>query len=149
MREPGKYFTWAELTQSRTASLYGISNKPTPEDALALVALVANVLDPLREFLGRPLELTSAYRSPELNARIGGSRTSQHMKGEAVDAKTRGMDAAALARAVLTSGVPFDQLIWYAPSRGGHIHVSYKANGVNRGQILHAADGGGFTSKRP
>jgi len=148
--EIGEFFTWAELTRSITASRYGIPNELTARAALALVDLVEDVLDPLRRHLGRAIAVTSGYRSPTLNAHpaVGGSRTSQHVKGEAVDIRVRGMDAASLAREVIASGVAFDQLIWYALERGGHVHISYR-KGDNRGQVLHARSGGGFIPLKP
>lgn len=149
MCEPGEYFTWDELTRSLTASRYGIPNTPTPDAALAIIDLVEYVLDPLRRALKRPVAVTSGYRSPELNKRIGGSRTSQHVRGEAVDIRVRGYDARQLARFILDSGLPYDQLIWYAPSRGGHVHISYRKRGPNRREVRHAASGGGYPLQNP
>ena len=83
-----KYFTIEELTASATAKRKGISNKPTADIVAALERLVENVLDPLREAWGAPIIVTSGYRSPKLNAAVGGARGSQHTYGQAADIRT-------------------------------------------------------------
>lgn len=141
--EPGEYFTWRELT---TTSQVG-DNTPTPSARKRLRDLVQSVLDPFRRHVGVPVRITSGYRSPAINAAIGGSNTSQHMRGEAVDLTIAGRSSREIARAVLASGVPYDQLIWYTDSP--HVHVSYRA-GSNRGQVLSASrEGGTYYSEDP
>ncbi len=140
----GRFFSWAEMTASSAAARLGLSNQPTPDAQDAMAALVGDVLDPLRHGLGRPVRVTSGYRSPEVNAAVHGSATSQHMSGEAADIKVDGLSAQALAAAVVRLGVPFDQLIWYDEDRGGHVHVSYTTKRANRRQVLHAPSGGGY-----
>lgn len=107
----GKYFTLAEFTTSQTATRKGIRNVPTEKQIAAIKALCANVLDPLRETLGRPIIVTSGYRSPALNRAIGGSATSQHCKGEAADIIVPGLSVDGVVAAIRASGLPFDQLI--------------------------------------
>jgi len=133
-----KYFTIEELTASATAKRKGISNKPTADIVAALERLVENVLDPLREAWGAPIIVTSGYRSPKLNAAVGGARGSQHTYGQAADIRTvsdRPEDNRRLRDLLVSLNLPFDQLIdefscdW--------LHVSYRASG-NRGQILSA-----------
>ena len=80
-----KYFTLKELTRSTTATAKGIDNTPTPEVEKNLTLLVENVLDPLREIYGKPITVNSGYRCPELNKAVGGSKTSDHVKGFAAD----------------------------------------------------------------
>ena len=63
----------------------GIDNTPTPDATANLGELVDAVLDPLREKYGRPIHVSSGYRCPRLNRAVGGSATSQHVKGEAAD----------------------------------------------------------------
>jgi zinc D-Ala-D-Ala carboxypeptidase len=136
---PGQYFSWSELTRTST----GRPNDPTPAQRDRLRVLVTTVLDPLRVHLGRPVRVTSGYRTPDVNAIIGGSRTSAHMKGEAADIKVGGMDARALVQALLLLDPEFDQIIGYAPERGGHVHVGIAAR--PRWQVLWAPAGGGYT----
>ena len=140
----GRFFSWAELTGSSAARRLGIDNTPPPEAQANLQALVADVLDPLRARLGRPIRVTSGYRSPEVNRAIHGAEHSQHLRGEAVDIKADGMVAEELARAIVRSGLPYDQVIWYAPKRGGHVHLSYTRARANRREGLHAPDHGGY-----
>ena len=80
-----KYFTIQELTRSTTAQLRGIDNTPSQQVIENLVALVDNVLDPLREAWGAPLRVNSGYRCRELNKAVGGVPASQHMLGQAAD----------------------------------------------------------------
>lgn len=140
--KPGLHFAWWELLDSAEAKKLGIANEPTPEHEIALVALTANSLDLTRIAAGRPVRVTSGYRSPALNAALpNASKTSQHMLGEAADIKVAGMTGLDLATLIATRGIAFDQLIWYAPERGGHVHISYTAKRRNRQQTLHAPAG--------
>lgn len=137
--KPGTYFTWKELTTTST----GLENVPTSEHRVNLKMLCCNLLDPLREHIGRPLYITSAYRSKAVNAAVGGSTRSFHMKGLAADCKSKTLDCHALVRAVIEADLDFDQCIAYAPERGGHMHIQMKL-GRNRRQVLWAPKGGGY-----
>ena len=145
----GYFFSWAEMTASSAAARLGIDNTPPAEAQGAMALLVANVLDPLRAGLGRPVRVTSGYRAPAVNRAVSGSPTSQHMLGEAADIKVQGVAAEDLAAAIVALGVPFDQVIWYAPERGGHVHVSFTAKRANRGEALHAPAGSGYVAWVP
>lgn len=145
----GRFFSWAELTVSTAAKRLGIDNSPPAEVQPAMQRLVAVVLDPLRAALGRPVRVTSGYRAPAVNRAVNGSPTSQHMLGEAADIKVDGVSAEALATAIVQLGVPFDQVIWYAPERGGHVHVSFTDKRPNRGETLHAPASGGYPAWAP
>lgn len=132
-----KYFTIQELTISNTAQRKSIDNTPDQKAAAALTALVANVLDPLREAWGRPIVVNSGYRCPKLNRAVGGVARSQHTKGEAADIRTlsnRRWENEQLFKLIVQLKLPFDQLI----DEHGYswIHVSY-AEGRNRRQVLH------------
>lgn len=129
-----EFFTKSELTRSDTARTLKIDNTPTPEASAALDALMWNVLDPIRRMWGKPIIVNSGYRCPKLNAAIGGSATSQHMKGEAADITagdpTKNKE---LFDMIAQSAIPFDQLIDEKNYRW--IHVSYRPNG--RRSVLH------------
>lgn len=129
-----EFFTKSELTRSDTARIRRIDNTPTPEASAALDALMWNVLDPIRRMWGRPIIVNSGYRCPKLNAAVGGSATSQHMKGEAADITagdpTKNKE---LFDMIERSAIPFDQLIDEKGYRW--IHVSYRPNG--RRNVLH------------
>lgn len=129
-----EFFTKSELTRSDTARIRGIDNTPTPEASAALDALMWNVLDPIRRMWGKPIIVNSGYRCPKLNAAIGGSATSQHMKGEAADITAGDLTKnKELFDMIAQSAIPFDQLIDEKNYRW--IHVSYRPNG--RRNILH------------
>lgn len=127
----------SELTSSHTARRKGIDNTPNAAQRVALTALVANILDPLREAYGKPIVVTSGFRCPRLNRAVGGVAKSQHMKGEAADIRTlsdRPSDNKKLFDLIIKLGLPYDQCI----DEYGYnwIHVSYTSQG-NRRQVLH------------
>lgn len=133
-----KYFTLEEMTRSDVAKRKGIDNTPDLPATEALTALVEDVLDPLREMYGHPIHVTSGYRCDALNKEVGGAKTSQHLRGEAADIRTNRKGGNARLYALLERYFDYDQLIWekgddYEPS---WVHVSYKAEGGNRKQVL-------------
>jgi zinc D-Ala-D-Ala carboxypeptidase len=139
----GRYFTLREFTRTST----GLPNVPTHAAIDNLERLVDKVLDPLRASLGRPVRVTSGYRTAAINAAIGGSPTSDHVRGMAADIAVSGLTSVDVAREINRLGLPFDQLIAYAPERGGHVHVSLRPS-RNRREALFAPPGGGFLPAR-
>ena len=135
-----KNFTLAELIYSATAVKKGIDNKPTEEHYKNMVSLCKNVLQPLREKLGKPINVNSCYRCPKLNAAVGGAKTSQHCNGQAADIEINGMSNYDLA-CYIRDNFEFDQLILEFCDNlkndinSGWVHVSYKSSG-NRKQCL-------------
>lgn len=140
----GRWFRLREFLATR----HPVDNTPPPWAVDNLRRVVVTVLDPLREALGRPIRVTSGFRSDELNRLVDGAPRSQHTRGEAVDFKVDGMPSSEVATRLVRLGVPFDQVIWYDPSRGGHVHVSLRSAG-NRGEVLHAPAGGGYVAWSP
>ena len=130
-----KYFTIHELTKSATAKAKRIDNTPTEEHLENLIALVENILDPLREAWGRPIIVNSGYRCQRLNVAVGGSPTSQHMKGMAADitAGTR-YGNEQLFKLAQKLKLPYCQLI--DEKNFQWVHISYDKNNIKR-QILH------------
>ena len=131
------YFTIEELIKSSTARRKGIPNLPNGEQKENLIALVDNVLDPLRKMWGKPIIVTSGFRCAKLNRAVGGVAKSQHTKGQAADIRTienTTMENKRLFDVAMRSGLPFDQLI----DEYGYnwIHISYNTKG-NRKQVLH------------
>lgn len=143
MKPLGIYFELSEFTVSATAQRELISNVPTKRAMMSLRYLVKNLLDPLREYVGRPVRITSGYRSEQLNRLIGGSSTSQHMLGEAADIKCGDLPAELLADLIIKSGLDFGQLIWYSQSRGGHVHISCR-DPLHQREVLSAPSAGGY-----
>lgn len=129
-----KYFTLEELCRSNTAQQRKIKNVPGKQQEAALAALVNNVLDPLREKFGRPIIVSSGFRSTELNKAVGGAPTSQHMKGEAADIYTGTKEGNKELFNLIKNNLPFDQVI--DEKNYSWIHVSYRADGKNRHQTL-------------
>ena len=134
-----KYFTISELIYS-SDYWKRIWNKTTPEVEQNLTALVDNILDPLRLFYGKPININSGYRCPELNKKVGGVWNSQHLTGEAADITTGSkVENRKLAKMIVDMKLPFCQLIDEADY--AWVHVSHKRNGPNRGQILRMKNG--------
>ena len=137
-----KNFSLAEAIKSNTAIKYGIDNNPTEEHLENLKAIAEDVFQPVREHFGKPIYVSSGYRSEALNERIGGSKTSQHSKGQALDldAQTYGGLTNADLFNYISEHITFDQLIWEFGNEDepDWVHVSYIRNGNNRGQKLAA-----------
>jgi len=135
-----KNFTLKELCVTKT----GIHNEPNAEQKEALRLLAVNILQPARDALG-PIRVTSGFRNPKVNAAVGGSRTSQHTKGEAADLQCD--DNAALFNFIKT--LEFDQLIWEFGDKEqpDWVHVSFSKR--NRKEVLRAKRVGGQTKYTP
>lgn len=130
-----KHFTIGELCASTTADARGIKNTPMLQETGNLKALADNVLDPLREWYGKPIYVNSGYRCPQLNRMVGGKPTSQHLKGEAADITAGSKEENRKLFAYIRANLTFDQLI--DEKNFSWVHVSFKRNGENRKQILH------------
>lgn len=131
-----KYFTLKELTKSDSAKRSKINNTPTKQEEANLIALVENILDPLREAYGKPIIVTSGFRCERLNKLVNGSKTSQHRTGQAADIRTvedTVEENKKLFDLVQELNLPFDQLI--DEYNYDWVHVSYSPR--NRKQILH------------
>ena len=132
-----KNFTLLELTSSETAARKGIDNTPSAEVIDNLKQLFENVVQPLRDWYGKSINVSSAYRSSTLNKAIGGSATSDHCLGRAVDFTLPKEDYKKVFEHLKT--MSFDQLIWEMGNDEAPqwIHVSYRTTG-NRKQVLKA-----------
>ena len=121
-----KYFSIKELCQSKVAEKYGIDNTPSEEAKENLQNLIDEVLDPCREKYGKPITVNSGYRSKQLNAKIGGVDTSDHLTGEAADITGGSVAENRKIFRILVENGKFDQLIW---EKGGQwVHVSWRGN---------------------
>lgn len=123
-----KYFTIKELTKSSTAEAKGIDNTPTQEVERNLTALVDNVLDPLRSIYGKPITVNSGYRCPELNKAVGGSATSDHVKGFAADITAGSKEENERLFNIIKHNFHFSQLI--DEKNFSWVHVSYNSNNL-------------------
>lgn len=144
-----KNLTLAEVTKSATAIRKGISNEPTIEHLENLKAVAENIFQPLRDKFAVPIAITSGYRSADLNKAIGGSSTSQHCKGQAldIDADVYGGLTNKEIFDYIKDSLDFDQLIWEFGTKNNPawVHCSFISNG-NRRQILRAIKKNGKTS---
>ena len=135
-----KSFTLNELTKSQEATRLGIDNTPNEEHILNLKLLCENILQPIRDFYGMPLYVSSGYRSPELCEAIGSSRTSQHTRGQAADFEIFSVPNKEVADFVVKN-LEYDQCIlefWNENEpNSGWIHCSFNSAG-NRKQYLQA-----------
>lgn len=128
-------FRFAEFEASEIAARYRIINVITDWGVRDnIIALVREVLQPLRDAWGKPLVINSGYRCPKLNKAVGGVAESQHVKGEAADVACDNPQE--LARAVVRLGLDFDQMIVYPT----FVHLSHTEERVNRRQILYSHD---------
>ena len=140
MRNISEYITYGEAIKSETAIRKKIDNTPTTEATIAMVNVAEKIFEKVREHFGVPIAITSFYRSPRLNKAVGGSRTSQHVKGEALD-----MDADKYGKITnsqifnyIKDNLEYDQLIWEYGNydNPAWVHVSLKLCGANRKQII-------------
>jgi hypothetical protein len=137
-----KYFTLAELTPSGTAKRLGIKNDPTPAHLECLKGLSVNILDKVREHFGKPIWISSGYRSKALNeATPGSSATSQHCTGEAADLDQDGRGTGVTNKMVfdyIKDHLNFDQLIYEygTDANPDWVHVSWESTGKQRKQVL-------------
>ena len=135
-------FTYEELCRSDVAERRGINNRPrTKEEEKRVIenlkALCMEVLQPLRDFLGKPVVISSGYRCAELNKAVGGVKNSQHMKGEAADIHVENTEHLLKIMHFIMDETNFDQLIWERNRAGTQwVHVSYKRVGANRHQVV-------------
>lgn len=104
------HFTLEEMTFSETASRKSLDNTPT-DAVLFNLNRLAFFLEEVRELLDKPIVINSAYRSPEVNASVGGKPTSQHCLGLAADIRVPGMTPNQVVQAITNSGLSYDQVI--------------------------------------
>lgn len=127
-----KHFSLSEMTRSATALRKKIDNTPDVDAVEALQELCIHVLEPLRERFG-VLKITSGFRSPAVNALVGGSRTSQHLAGEAADIFVSSLDVAMKMYNFVRFNLEFDQMLMEMRAGRVHcLHVSYTARRENR-----------------
>lgn len=144
----------SEIIRSDSAKRKGISNMPTEEHINNFKILAEKVFEPIREHFGVPIHISSGYRSKELNDAIGGSLTSQHCTGEAIDIDMDGSNNGVTNKKVfdfIKDNLIFDQLIYEFgnDSNPDWVHVSYESTGKQRKQVLKAIKEGGKTKYVP
>lgn len=111
-------FSLAELTVTDR----NMPNVPNEAEVASLRSLAEMILQPLRDALGKPVRVNSAFRSEAVNRAVGGTATSQHRLGQAADIHVPGMTSVEVAKKIVALGLPFDQVI---EEFGSWVHVSY------------------------
>lgn len=131
-------FTLKELTKSDTATRLGLDNTPDEDTIENLKLLCEKVLQPVREHFGKPVTINSGYRSPESNAAVGGSKSSDHCKGQACDLEIEGVSNPDLAQWIMDN-LEYTQLILEFYTQGqpnsGWVHVSYDPNNLKKQEL--------------
>lgn len=135
-----KYFKMNEFLDSETAKRKKIVNMfLCAEHIDNVLALVDDILDPLREMFGKPILVNSGYRVPELNLEVGGEANSMHKVGMAVDITAINPIENMHLFNMLVSHFEFDQCIIYMRDNIiRFIHVSYRPNGDNRHHVIRS-----------
>jgi len=138
-----------EVIKSNTATRKGIDNSPTKEHLNNLRLIAIRIFQPIREHFDFPIGISSGYRSKALNKAIGGSKSSQHCFGEAldIDADIFGGVTNAEIFHFIKHNLDYDQMIWEFgnDNEPDWVHVSFKSDGKNRKEVLRATKASGKT----
>ena len=139
MKNISKYISYQEAITSQTAVRKKILNIPSPAVLLNMQLVGIRVFDVVREHFGTPLRVSSFFRSLLLNNAVGGSKTSQHVKGQAIDMQGTGKVTNKMIFDYIKENLDFDQLIWEFgdDENPAWVHVSYVSKEKNRKQILY------------
>ena len=144
-------FTLSEMVKSETALRNNLDNTPGAAEIANLKVLAEKVLQPIRDHYKKGIKVNSGFRHPNVNAAVGGSRTSDHTKGQAADIEIPGVANAELAE-YIKSNLKFTQLIleFYTPGvpDSGWVHVSYDPGNL-KCQVMTAYKKGGKTVYEP
>lgn len=144
-------FSLAEMVKSETALRHDMDNTPGEAEIANLRVLCEKVLQPVRDHYAKGVKVNSGFRSPDVNAKVGGSRTSDHCKGQAADIEIPGVANAELAQWI-TENLDFTQVIleFYTPGipDSGWVHVSYNPADLKK-QVLTATKKDGKTVYLP
>lgn len=130
-----EHISWNEGVRSRTALRRGIDNNPDIEEVKCMIETAELLFEPLRDWVGGPIRINSFYRGEELNTAIGGSKSSQHMKGQAIDIDdTYGHKTNAEMYHWIKDNLEFDQMIWeFGDDHNPNwLHVSFVEHRKNR-----------------
>ena len=140
-----KNFSLAEMIKSETALRQGLDNTPGPKEIENLRLLCEQILQPIRDAYGRGVKVNSGFRHPDVNAAVGGSRTSDHCKGQAADIEIPGVANADLAK-YIEQYFNYTQLIleFYTPGvpDSGWVHVSYDPANLKKQSLTAMRENG-------
>jgi hypothetical protein len=150
MDRVSKHISLKEAIKSRTAMKHGISNTPNEAELATMKITANNMFEPLREYHGKPIGISSFFRSPKVNSKVGGSSTSQHVRGEAIDIDADIYDNGITNAEIfhfIKDNLDFDQLIWEFGDQNnpGWVHVSHTSRRKNRNKVTIAYKSGSKT----
>ena len=138
-------FTLAEMVKSDTALRHDMDNTPGETEIESLKRLCEQVLQPIRDHFQKGVKVNSGFRHPEVNAKVGGSKTSDHCKGQAADIEIPGVPNADLAIWIMDN-LQYTQLIleFYTPGvpDSGWVHVSYDPANLKKENLTATKQGG-------
>ena len=143
-----EHISLKEGIKSHTATRLNIDNIPRELDLVNMKTIAEEVFEPLRKWVGGPIAINSFYRSPQLNSAIGGSTTSQHCIGCALDLDDNyGHKTNAEMYEYIKNNLDFDQIIWEfgTDENPNWVHVSYVSEDANRRRCLKAYKENGKT----
>ena len=141
MENISRHVSHKEGVRSNTAARKGIENTPSEEQLTKMKLVSEKVFEPLRKWVGGPIKINSFFRCYKLNKAIGGSKTSQHMSGQAMDIDdTFGHKTNAEMFNYIKDNLDFDQMIWEFgdDDNPDWVHISYVSPDENRGRCLKA-----------
>ena len=142
------HVSYKEATFSQTALRRDLDNNPSEEQLKCMQEVAKAVFEPLRKWVGGPIKINSFFRGEPVNSAIGGSKRSQHMKGQAMDLDdTYGHKTNAEMYHYIKDNLDFDQLIWeFGDDKNPNwIHVSYVSDRPNRKTLTIAYKDNGRT----
>jgi len=139
-----KHVSYKEGVHSNTALRKGLDNTPNKEQLKCMKEIAEDIFEPLRAYVGGPIKINSFFRGEPVNTAIGGSKNSQHMKGQAMDIDdTFGRMSNAEMYTFIKDHLDYDQLIWefgteYPEGNPNWVHISYVTHRANRKQEVIA-----------
>lgn len=133
-------FYISELLHSDTAIKYNINNMPDVNSLDCMLELIVFCLQPIRDKLKKPMNITSGYRNSQVNKLVGGASNSHHTTGRAVDFTVKGMTPAQVVDFIRKSGIKFTQLIEEHSKNASWVHISYNKNNL-KNEVLKYQNG--------
>ena len=143
-----KHISYKEATHSATALRRDLDNTPNDEQLKCMEEVAENLFEPLREWVGGPIKVNSFFRGEPVNTAIGGSKRSQHMKGQAIDIDdTFGYKTNAEMYHYIKDNLDFDQMIWEFGNdeNPNWVHISWVSHRTNRKKLTIAKKVNGRT----
>jgi len=151
MAKISDHITYHEATYSRTGERLNLDNTPNPKQLKCMAEVAENLFEPLRKWVGGPIKVNSFFRGEPVNTAIGGSKHSQHMKGQAIDIDdTFGHKTNAEMYHYIKDNLEFDQMVWefggeYPDGNPNWVHISWVSHRPNRKKLTVAKKVNGRT----